>query len=277
MNRIRLATKAVIVRNNCFLLLERSQHPKEYDLPGGGILSGETPIQALAREIFEETGLTVQIKQPLKTWNFSEKDNEVIYGITYLARYLSGTIRLSDEHQAWRWQPFNTPNAAELPRWIREESALAAEVIKRESDTLSVTRTHHGIYAIIHQNDKILLIRKKRGPYTGLFDLPGGSPEPGESEEQTLARELTEETGCRLLLAQNRREEKFYFRGFTEDSGCPGGLFHTAVLFDCMVKGSPDGNISDLDSDGALWLNKNDLTAKNTSPLVIKALKLYTD
>ena len=55
--------------------------------------------------------------------------------------------------------------------------------------------THLGVYAIIRQNRKFLLIKKARGPYTGMFDLPGGKIEFGETPEQTLVREVAEETG----------------------------------------------------------------------------------
>lgn len=60
-------------------------------------------------------------------------------------------------------------------------------------------RWHHGVYAaaIIDTPDgpRMLTVRKTRGPYTGMLDLPGGAPEPGEDRDITLARELTEETG----------------------------------------------------------------------------------
>ena len=46
--------------------------------------------------------------------------------------------------------------------------------------------------------DKILLIKKARGPYTGLYDLPGGSQEKNETFEETLIREIKEETGLTL-------------------------------------------------------------------------------
>ncbi|MGC4943390.1 NUDIX domain-containing protein [Kribbella sp. DT2] len=54
--------------------------------------------------------------------------------------------------------------------------------------------THHfGVYALWRQDARLVLVRKTRGPYDGLLDLPGGSPEPGESELATLRRELREE------------------------------------------------------------------------------------
>ncbi len=58
--------------------------------------------------------------------------------------------------------------------------------------------SHVGVYAVIlnPQGDRILLIRKARGPYTGLLDLPGGSVETGETVEEALEREVGEETSC---------------------------------------------------------------------------------
>jgi 8-oxo-dGTP diphosphatase len=44
-----------------------------------------------------------------------------------------------------------------------------------------------------------LLVVRKRG--TSVFMQPGGKPEPGESAAQTLVRELAEEVGVRLELA----------------------------------------------------------------------------
>ncbi|HSI84206.1 MAG: NUDIX domain-containing protein [Candidatus Methylacidiphilales bacterium] len=58
--------------------------------------------------------------------------------------------------------------------------------------------THLGIYGVIIAEGRIALILKTRGPYTGCWDLPGGTMEFGESPEQTLEREILEETGLTL-------------------------------------------------------------------------------
>ena len=34
---------------------------------------------------------------------------------------------------------------------------------------------HLGVYGLLIENDKILLIKKANGPYKGKLDLPGGS------------------------------------------------------------------------------------------------------
>ena len=281
MTVIRVAAKAFIVRNNCFLLLERCQsdtarHP-EYDIPGGGVENGESYLQALEREITEETGLKANIRQPLRAWNYSEKEGEMLYGVTFAADYISGTVRLSDEHQAWQWIDFDNLETLDLPRWIKEEARLAAQIVIPASSAVcppQITRTHAGVYGIIRNAcNQLLVIRKRRGPYSGRFDLPGGSTESGESEIETLARELEEETGCRLLNAGKRRRETVLFTDFDEEDGRPGCLKHTAVLFDCTVEGSPDDHINDLDSNGALWIDEQQINARNASPLVQLALK----
>ena len=138
-----------------------------------------------------------------------------------------------------------------------------------------VTRTHKGIYGYIEKDNKVLLIIKKRGPYAGMYDLPGGSPEGGETEIETLKREIKEETGCTLLSFDNRRREMVVFDEFKEDDGREGCLVHTGILFNCKVGGEPDETISDLDSNGALWIKKSGLNRNNATPFVLICAGLY--
>ena len=61
---------------------------------------------------------------------------------------------------------------------------------------------HLGCYGLVVKDGKILLIKKKTGPYDGLLDLPGGSFEFGETPEETLKREMLEETGLEITKYQ---------------------------------------------------------------------------
>ncbi|MGB8780385.1 MAG: NUDIX hydrolase [Candidatus Bathyarchaeia archaeon] len=52
-----------------------------------------------------------------------------------------------------------------------------------------------GVGAIIIQNGKILLEKRKNDPGRGKWSIPGGLVELGESLEETVIREVQEETG----------------------------------------------------------------------------------
>ena len=135
----------------------------------------------------------------------------------------------------------------------------------------NVTKTHFGVYGSVIRDGKILLIKKARGPYTGLYDLPGGSQEDGENYMQTLEREMTEETGCEVIKAENERRKSIIFSDFTPQSNEKGVLQHNAVLYDVEVKGEPQTSGDGLDSNGAVWVDIADLTCENATPYALIA------
>lgn len=49
------------------------------------------------------------------------------------------------------------------------------------------TTRHFGIYGVWRHEGKLVLVRKSRGPYTGQLDLPGGTPELGETAKRLSA------------------------------------------------------------------------------------------
>ena len=85
---------------------------------------------------------------------------------------------------------------------------------------------HFGVYGVCIREGRILCIRKTRGPYRGRFDLPGGTPEEGESLVETLRREMLEETGFQVsAIHQNTIRDVFV--------SVPGiaSVHHEFVLF----------------------------------------------
>jgi 8-oxo-dGTP diphosphatase len=53
--------------------------------------------------------------------------------------------------------------------------------------------------------DRVLLIKRARAPWSGLWSLPGGRLEPGETAEQAAEREVLEEVGLRVFALRRLR------------------------------------------------------------------------
>ena len=103
-----LAVKGIIRRNDWkILVLKRSNKddhkPGVWETVGGGMDKEESPQEALVREIAEETGLVVSIDSPFNVFTFKKDTGEFKVGITFLCEYVSGEVKLSDEHSEYRW------------------------------------------------------------------------------------------------------------------------------------------------------------------------------
>ena len=56
------------------------------------------------------------------------------------------------------------------------------------------------VSAAIFRDGRVLLVRRARSPAKGLYSLPGGRVEFGESLHQALSREVDEETGLDIEI-----------------------------------------------------------------------------
>ncbi len=57
--------------------------------------------------------------------------------------------------------------------------------------------------AIMEENGRIFIAKRGPGKHlAGKWEFPGGKIEPGETPEQSLARELAEELGIRVLVGE---------------------------------------------------------------------------
>jgi ADP-ribose pyrophosphatase YjhB (NUDIX family) len=58
-----------------------------------------------------------------------------------------------------------------------------------------VTRPEICVGAVVLAQDRLLMVRRGRGPAQGEWSVPGGRVEPGETLAEAVVRELFEETG----------------------------------------------------------------------------------
>lgn len=80
------------------VLLKNDRH--EWELPGGRIDAGETPRHCLAREVFEELGVTVAVAtSPLDAYLFEVVPGKHVFVVTYSCVLQGGfTPAISHEH-----------------------------------------------------------------------------------------------------------------------------------------------------------------------------------
>jgi ADP-ribose pyrophosphatase YjhB (NUDIX family) len=60
------------------------------------------------------------------------------------------------------------------------------------------TRPYLAVSAAIFHDGRVLIVRRARPPAHGLYTLPGGGVELGETLEQAIIREVREETGLEI-------------------------------------------------------------------------------
>ncbi len=55
-----------------------------------------------------------------------------------------------------------------------------------------------GVGAVIVQDGRVLIVKRKYDPLAGQWSIPGGAVELGETLEASIAREMLEETGLEI-------------------------------------------------------------------------------
>ena len=222
----------------------------DFSFPKGHLEEGETLQQCAIRETAEETKRDCRLisDKEIYVLKYTTSEGEECENYMYLAEDVGPSDNTSWDTHDLHWidwcdieKKLSYQNLKDMWNQIKDD-------IKKPLGFLSsdVTRAHRGIYAIIKKEGKILVIKKARGPYTGLYDLPGGSPEGNETPEETVIREVKEETNCDVQSFSNKREETILFSDFTKESGEVGCMQHTGVLFDVEVSGSFDKVIHSL-------------------------------
>ncbi|UQX90005.1 NUDIX domain-containing protein [Jatrophihabitans telluris] len=182
--------------------------------PGGGLHAGETPAAAAVRELAEELGLKVDLPDE-KAADFVDRyqyhlagrdiDQTNHFYVVRTAEPLKGGVvhrtELEEElilgERWWSVDELAATNEVLRPDTLPDRVAEAvglrpAPTVRQAGRVLVLDRTGH-----------VLLLRHRCGP--GLIDTvwaaPGGGCEPGESALAAAMRELSEECGFRLAVA----------------------------------------------------------------------------
>jgi ADP-ribose pyrophosphatase len=124
-----------------------------------------------------------------------------------------------------------------------------------------------GIGAVVVHEGRVLLVRRGAAPSRGLWAVPGGSLELGETLQQGAEREILEETGVTI-----RARDPIYAFDFFERDGDGRIRFHFVIvdLAADYIRGNAKGADDALE---ARWLTPEVLEGLPVSKNTLKLLR----
>lgn len=113
----------------------------------------------------------------------------------------------------------------------------------------------------VDEQGRLLLIKRGHEPGTGLWSLPGGRIEPGETDSEALVRELREETGLTVrpgrLIGAVRR---------------PGGEGRVLEIRDYVVTVTGGSLAAGDDAADVRWVSVTELDRLSLTEGLVEAL-----
>ena len=120
--------------------------------------------------------------------------------------------------------------------------------------------------AVVHDDSgRLLLVQRGHDPHRGLWSLPGGRIEPGESAEQALVREVREETG--LDVVTERQVGRVTIPG--------DGVMFDVVDFACSLTRPDQTPVPGDDADAAMFVDAGTLDRLPCTPRLVETLRRW--
>ena len=94
-----------------------------WNLPGGGVESGELPTEAAVRETREETGLDIEIERLVGVYGKPYQDDLVF---VFTAKIVGGQLTLTDEADECRYFALRDFPANTIPKYVERIQDAAA-------------------------------------------------------------------------------------------------------------------------------------------------------
>lgn len=132
--QVTVSQKAALFGPSGDLLLLRRASNDAWDIPGGRLGASESVVSGLRREVREETGLAIEVEEPIYTDTWVTEDGDGRYGVVYRCETDENGVELSEEHHDWQWT-----DPEEAVEDVLAASALR-EALERAAKRRAVTR-----------------------------------------------------------------------------------------------------------------------------------------
>jgi ADP-ribose pyrophosphatase YjhB (NUDIX family) len=106
---------AIIFDEHDRVLLGHRRDLDVWNLPGGGVESGELPTEAVVRETKEETGLDVVVERLVGVYGKADKDDLVF---AFACRVVGGRLSVTDEADESRYFKVENIPSNTAPRQV---------------------------------------------------------------------------------------------------------------------------------------------------------------
>lgn len=133
----KIVVKAIIFDHQERVLIMRKSKEERmakathgYDFPGGGLEVDEPLIEGLNREVYEETGLQVEVIGPASVYDEIQKEKHLVI-IKFACDQPKGEFVLSEEHDEYEWVPLDVLAQKQYPDWMKEEVQIAYRVYQQ--------------------------------------------------------------------------------------------------------------------------------------------------
>lgn len=126
--KTRPGSYAILIRDSKVLLTHQAQPEPEFQLPGGGIDPGETPIAALHREVLEETGWAISISRRVGAYR----------RFTYMPEYEIWAEKICHIYLGRPALKLGDPSEVDhCPVWVEPETAISLIASAGDAEFLS--------------------------------------------------------------------------------------------------------------------------------------------
>src|SRR4051812_38736521 len=118
--------------------------------------------------------------------------------------------------------------------------------------------------AVVHDAaGRLLLIQRGHEPSLGLWSLPGGRVEPGESLEEAVEREVREETGLDVRAGAAVGRVRIP----------AGAVVYDVTDFACALLDAAAEPVAGDDADGVTWVDAATLDGLACTPRLVETLR----
>ena len=178
-------------------LSEKKEYSKRWGVPAGKFEQGETPENALRRELFEETGISLPTNNSVHSIGqlyIRKPEIDYVYHAFKVDLKRVPEIVLSDEHIAYSWVSIDEAKKLDLLDGAEDALQFYFSKSKKKRAGASVNA-----YLVLKKENKVLLhLRNNTGYCDGFYGLVSGHVEDGEPATAALIREALEEAGIQL-------------------------------------------------------------------------------